>query len=179
MSLSKLKSVFVFFIVLSAVFGLFALKSVLNEPITLNQQQENLAQEIAKTYQIDIADAKMYVQEAYFAAGTKQIEPTLILAVISVESGFQAIAKSKVGATGLMQVMPKVHKEKFEAFGGTDYAQHPIINMRVGTSILAEYIKRYGSVPKALQAYNGDKNGTKYSKKVLAVKNHLDRFVLV
>ena len=70
------------------------------------------------------------------------LDPTLILAVMAVESSFNPFAQSPVGAQGLMQVMTKVHDDKYEAFGGTHAAFDPVTNLRVGVQVLKECIAR-------------------------------------
>src|SRR3546814_19444256 len=71
----------------------------------------------------------------------------LVLAVIAIESRYNPYAESHVGAQGLMQVMTKVHKDKFEVFSdGPIAALNPIANIRVGTQILYDCIKRRRSI---------------------------------
>jgi soluble lytic murein transglycosylase-like protein len=60
------------------------------------------------------------------------------LAVMAIESNFHPYIQSKVGAQGLMQVMPKVHAQRYEEFGGKLAAFDPITNLRVGVSVLVE-----------------------------------------
>jgi hypothetical protein len=79
----------------------------------------------------------------------------LILAVISVESNFDPRAQSNRGAQGLMQVLTRVHADKFSPFGGVAAAFDPMANIRVGAQILNGYLKRDGSVEGALKAYVG------------------------
>ena len=95
------------------------------------------------------------VQEAW-SIGTKAgLDPTLILAIIAVESSFNPFAQSSVGAQGLMQVMTRVHNDKYEAFGGTHAAFDPISNLRVGVQVLKECIARAGSLHEGLKHYVG------------------------
>ena len=79
-----------------------------------------------------------------------RISPALVLAVIAVESAGRADAVSKVGATGLMQLMPATA----ERFGVTD-ASHPGQNVAGGIAYLDWLLTRFGGDPiLALAAYN-------------------------
>jgi hypothetical protein len=95
----------------------------------------------------------------------------LILAIMAIESGFNPFAQSAVGAQGLMQVMTKIHSDKYEGFGGKLAAFDPISNLRVGVKVLQECVSRAGSVEGGLKLYVGagnmeDDGG--YTAKVLA-----------
>jgi hypothetical protein len=54
-----------------------------------------------------------------------------------------------------MQVLTRVHAEKFMPFGGIPAAFDPVANIRVGSAILKEYLRREGSVEGALKSYVG------------------------
>ena len=86
------------------------------------------------------------------------LDPTLILAIMAVESSFNPFAQSPVGAQGLMQVMTKVHDDKYEAFGGSHAAFDPVTNLRVGVQVLKECIARAGSLEAGLRLYVGAAN---------------------
>ena len=60
-----------------------------------------------------------------------------------------------VGAQGLMQVMSKVHRDKFREHGGMHAALDPVANLRVGSAILKDYVKAGGSVEAGLKRYVG------------------------
>jgi soluble lytic murein transglycosylase-like protein len=91
------------------------------------------------------------VAASYETATTYRLDPHLLLAVISIESGFNPLAESNMGAVGLMQIMPKAHADKLKAFGGEKLALDPWVNMQVGAQILREYLDRFGSETAALR----------------------------
>jgi Transglycosylase SLT domain len=116
------------------------------------------------------------VQEAWQVGGRAGLDPTLILAIMAIESSFNPFAQSSVGAQGLMQVMTKVHDDKYEAFGGNLAAFDPVTNLRVGVQVLKECIARAGSLEAGLKFYVGAANLTDdggYAGKVLAEQQHL------
>jgi hypothetical protein len=122
---------------------------------TLSREQQNLAQFIASTYRVAAWQTQWFVEHAYRTARELKLDPFLILAVISVESNFDPQAQSHRGAQGLMQVLTQVHADKFSPFGGVAAAFDPLANIRVGAQILADYLRRAGSVEGALKAYVG------------------------
>jgi soluble lytic murein transglycosylase-like protein len=63
-----------------------------------------------------------------------------------------------VGAQGLMQVMTRVHDDKYEAFGGNLAAFDPLTNLRVGVQVLKECIQRAGGLEEGLRYYVGAAN---------------------
>lgn len=107
------------------------------------------------------------------------LDPLLILAVIAVESRFNPIAESIVGAKGLMQVVPAMHEDKLGTLGGARGLFDPMINIYVGTQILSEYIVRQGGLQAGLQYYNGAASDAtaSYAKKVLAEQERLRQAV--
>lgn len=121
----------------------------------LDAEQQNVARFIARRYRVAIDQTQHFVEYAYRIASEFKIDPLLILAVISVESSFDPKAQSHQGAQGLMQVLTRVHAEKFAPFGGVAAAFDPLANIRVGAQILKEYLGRDGTVEGALKAYVG------------------------
>jgi soluble lytic murein transglycosylase-like protein len=104
------------------------------------------------------------------------LDPTLILAVMAIESGFNPFAESPVGAQGLMQVVTKVHRDKYETYGGHLTAFDPVTNLRVGVKVLQDCIKRGGSIEMGLRFYVGAANlldDGGYVAKVLAEHGRL------
>ena len=87
-----------------------------------------------------------------------ELDPTLILAVMNVESHYDNFAVSPVGAMGLMQVMPKTGEELAQKLGipwrGSQTLFDPTANVRLGVAYLKQLSERYGSMHTALAAYN-------------------------
>ena len=119
------------------------------------KQQEFVTSWLSRRYRVAGDAADMLVSTAYLTANEIKLDPLLILAVMAIESRFNPFAESPVGAQGLMQVMSKVHKEKFQEMGGTRAALNPVANIRVGSQILKEYVTRGGSVEAGLKSYVG------------------------
>ena len=136
-----------------------------------------LSEYVAKRYRVSQDMAFDLVGLAYKAGKELQLDPLLIIAVISVESGFNPIAESVAGAKGLMQIIPKYHGDKLEEFGGPGAVFDPATNIQVGAQILKEYIRRTGNVGIGLQMYAGalGDDGDQYTNKVLGVKQRLQQ----
>jgi soluble lytic murein transglycosylase-like protein len=99
----------------------------------------------------------------------------LILAIIANESKFHPLLVSPVGALGLMQIMPNVHKRKLAAYGGENAALNPEINMMVGAGIISSFIRTTGSLEGGLAMYVGAGYDTSHPY-VYKVKYELDVF---
>lgn len=146
------------------------------DPSELNRQQAAVAYWLARRYKVAPEPVSRLVQEAWAVGKQANMDPTLILAVMAIESSFNPFAQSPVGAQGLMQVMTRVHDNKYEAFGGQHAAFDPVTNLRVGVQVLKECIQRAGSVEGGLKFYVGaanlDADGG-YGGKVLAEQARL------
>lgn len=147
-------------------------------------QQFNLSQEqvkalehyIARKYRVAKQVVDRLVESVLVAGAELKVNPVLILAVMSVESRFNPYAESSVGAQGLMQVMTRVHTDKFEKLDRPPTAAfNPEVNIRIGVQILSDCIRRRGSEIAGLKCYVGattaDDGG--YSKKVQAEKRRM------
>ncbi len=125
------------------------------DPKDLPRQQAAVAQWIARRYKVAPEPIGRLVQEAWAVGQRASLDPTLILAIMAVESSFNPFAQSAVGAQGLMQVMTRVHDDKYSAFGGNLAAFDPVTNLRVGVQVLKECIARAGGVEAGLRSYVG------------------------
>ena len=114
-----------------------------------------MASWLSRRYRVAPEPISRLVQEAWDIGQRAELDPTLILAIMAIESSFNPFAQSPVGAQGLMQVMTRVHDDKYEAFGGKHAAFDPVTNLRVGVQVLKECIARAGSVEAGLRYYVG------------------------
>ena len=142
----------------------------------LNKQQTAVASWLSRRYRVAPEPVSRIVQEAWLVGRGANLDPTLILAIMAVESSFNPFAQSKVGAQGLMQVMTQLHDKKYLPFGGTHTAFDPVTNLRVGVQVLKDCLRLAGDIPTALQYYSGAArlpNDQGYANKVLSVQTHI------
>ena len=142
----------------------------------LEREQRLVTEYIAKRYRVADSAVSGFVATAYKAGYQYNVDPMLVLAVMAVESRYNPVAESSVGARGLMQVMPKFHLDKLVDHGGEPALLEPEVNILVGTRILREYQRRLGDTEAALQMYAGalDEPTAQYAAKVFAEKARLD-----
>lgn len=148
------------------------------DPQDLPKQQASVALWLSKKYRIAPEPLSALVSEAYDIGKRVQVDPTLILAVMAIESGFNPFAQSHVGAQGLMQVMTRIHSDKYENYGGKFAAFDPLANLRVGAKVLQDCIRAAGSVEGGLKYYVGAANMEDdggYAAKVMTEYGRLQR----
>lgn len=144
--------------------------------VHLAQEQRVVTEYIARRYRVSEVAVGGFVDTAYRAGARHSLDPLLILAVMAVESRYNPVAKSDMGAKGLMQVIPRFHLEKLADHGGELALLEPEVNILVGAQILREYLNRFRDLETALQMYAGalDEPTAQYSAKVFAEKARLD-----
>jgi hypothetical protein len=142
--------------------------------------QRALVEEVARRFRIAVAPAGHVVETAFRAGTQVGLDPLLVLAVIAIESRFNPIAESVVGAKGLMQIIPRFHIAKLERYGGEQAVLDPETNILVGARILQEYVYRTGTLEAGLQFYNGAfaDGSAKYAQKVMAERGRLEQALL-
>jgi soluble lytic murein transglycosylase-like protein len=93
------------------------------------------------------------------AAKAAALDPNLVASVALQESAFNPLAVSAVGARGLLQIMPAIGAELSRAAGRPRFDPSdlfdPETNATLGSRHLSDYRRRFGSIPRALAAYNG------------------------
>ena len=134
-----------------------------------------LVRYLSRRFLVATSATERMVAAAFRAAREVGLDPLLVLAVISVESRFNPIAESDMGAKGLMQIIPKYHPVKLAAVGGEAAVWDPEANIAVGARILQEYVYRTGTLEAGLQFYNGalGDSSAQYAQKVLAERGRL------
>ncbi len=142
----------------------------------LEREKRAVAEYISRRYRVAEEAVSAYVATAYYAGALHSVDPILILAVMAIESRYNPVAESVMGAKGLMQVIPKYHLEKLSSHGGEQALLDPEVNILVGAQILREYHRRLGDLESALQMYAGalDDPTSQYSAKVLAERARLE-----
>ena len=146
-------------------------------PERLDATQQALVEHLSRRFFIAATATERMVVAAFRAAREVGLDPLLVLAVISIESRFNPIAESVMGAKGLMQIIPKYHLDKLNAAGGEDAVFDPESNIRIGARILQEYVYRTGTLEAGLQFYNGAfrDNSAQYAQKVFAERLRLEQ----
>ena len=147
----------------------------LNALPVLTSEMARIRDWVSAEYSVSSDQLEPIFQQAISSAADAGFDPILIIAVMAIESGFDATAVSHKGAQGLMQIIPRWHKDKIGDDADDDVLFDPQINVRVGTQVLAEAVKRFGSLQSALQYYAGARNDPKarYTQKVLAMQRLL------
>lgn len=129
-------------------------------------QTEYLAEKLRKSPQ----SLQQYVELAWAEASRRpELRPELLIAIMHKESTFRPKVQSRYGAQGLMQVVRRWHREKLHA---SESLFDPVVNVRVGTDVLEEYLEwADGDLSKALAKYSGNARG--YAKTVISESRKL------
>ena len=110
-----------------------------------------------------------FLQTVWYESQRAGLEPSLVLGLIQVESGFRKFAISTAGARGFTQVMP--FWTRVLAEGDASVLFQTQTNLRFGCVILRHYLDlEAGDLFMALGRYNGSRGQTPYPNAVLAAK---------
>jgi soluble lytic murein transglycosylase-like protein len=132
---------------------------------------------VAQRYRVSPLALQPVFEVAQAVARERNLDPLLIVAVISVESGFNPFAQSAMGAQGLMQIIPRFHQDKLPRASDKSAFLDPLVNVQMGARILHEAIRRQGGLTQGLQYYAGasDDPEQTYANKVIAEKQRLEQ----
>ncbi len=114
---------------------------------------------------------KEFLQTVWYESRRAGLDTALVLGLIQVESNFRKHAISKVGARGLMQVMPFWVRSIGD--GDASSLFHQQANLRFGCVILRHYLDREnGDLFYGLGRYNGSRGRNEYPNAVLSAKRN-------
>lgn len=140
----------------------------------LDRRQKAVAAWLSRRYNIAPLAMDQLVSSAWQIGRQEQLDPTLLLAVMAVESSFNPYARGAVGATGLMQVKPTAGADVVAAGAAAAAAVDPTANVRLGAAALKDAIARGGSLQAGLRMYVGsDASDDAYADRVLAERARL------
>jgi hypothetical protein len=143
----------------------------------LSHDQLAVTRWLSSKYKVSQEPLAALVSEAWALGERSQISPTLILAVMAIESRFNPFASGHLGGLGLMQIEPEEHVSTLSPFGGRLAAFDPLTNLRVGTRMLQGLIQDANTLEDALRLYSvasGQPNNDAYVDRVLAEQKLLD-----
>jgi len=141
------------------------------DPKQLKAEQVLVVQWLSKRYRVAPEPVARLAHEAWKVAPRAKLDPLLVMAVIAIESSFNPFAQSPVGAQGLMQVVTRVHDDKYASFGGRHAAFDPVSNLKVGIQVLRDCVNKTGQVEDGLRCYvgaNATEGDNPYALRVLA-----------
>jgi soluble lytic murein transglycosylase-like protein len=129
-----------------------------------NGTPDVLSHELASSYL-----RREFLQTVWYESQRAGLEPSLVLGLIQVESGFRKFAISSAGARGFMQVMP--FWTRVLAEGDASVLFQAQTNLRFGCVILRHYLNvENGDLFLALGRYNGSRGQAQYPNAVLAAQ---------
>ena len=144
-------------------------------PTTLSPRMQRALDYVKTRYKVSKEAVHPLFETVQRISKEHGIDPLLIVAIIGIESGFKADAKSAGGGHGLMQIIPRYHLNKIPDGLGVKGLMDPAVNVKVGTIILDDAISRAGNPVGGLQSYNGSKKKKLFANRVLAEKARMER----
>ena len=143
----------------------------------LQPEQARVTRWLSRKYRIAPQPLSTLVAEAWQVGQLSQLPPTLILAVMAVESGFNPFARGTQGAMGLMQIEPSSHEDTLSQFGGKLAAFDPLTNLRLGARQLQASIQQGGSIEEGLRQYAliSGASDSAYVERVMSEHRQLER----
>lgn len=145
-------------------------------PVVLSARMQGALDYVKRRYRVSPEALVPVFEVAQLIGKERRIDPLLIVAIIGIESGFNPFAESSMGARGLMQIIPRFHRDKVPDGAGDGSLLDPLTNIRVGVLVLEEAIRIRGGLVAGLQQYAGSSEPDgNYASKVLAEKERLEQ----
>lgn len=139
-------------------------------------QKKAIITYLATKYKKPEAMVQRIVYSAFSEASAFGISPLLVLAMVEKESGLRHDVVNGYGAVGLMQVVPRFHKDKLAGMPVSSL-KTPEVNIKVGIKVLKESIDNQGgNLEKGLKQYSG--GSSQYKPKVMRFKRQLEEIAL-
>lgn len=169
----SIKIIFGVFLLACSIFAA-AQTDVMSLFVNSFDEQQVMAQWVVDNGPEDmtLGKAQSIVKNVYAHAYSNNINPQLLLAMIKQESNFNKFAKSKAGAKGLMQVIPRWHRDKLK--GRNPYSES--VSIEVGSIIFRDCLDKFSNNSRrAFSCYSG---GAKdYMRKVVSYQKHMTKYV--
>jgi soluble lytic murein transglycosylase-like protein len=126
-----------------------------------------------KQYQEEHRSRVEFLETLWYECKRAGLEPSLVLGLVQVESGFRKFVVSSAGARGYMQVMP--FWARLIGDGDASRLFHLQTNLRFGCVILRHYLDaERGDMFLALGRYNGSRGRPEYPMAVFAARRRWD-----
>jgi hypothetical protein len=146
----------------------------------LPKDQLAVTQWLSRRYRVSPEPVAALVIEAWAVGERSQIPPSLILAIVAIESKFNPFTAGTQGAMGLMQIDPDAHVKALAPFGGRLAVFDPVTNLRVGVRHLQDLMLQSETIEVALRQYASDSGQTEdgtYVERVLNEQKLLEKLL--
>jgi soluble lytic murein transglycosylase-like protein len=146
----------------------------------LSKSQAAVTYWLSRRYRVSPEPVAALVTEAWAVGERSQIPPTLLLAIMAIESKFNPFTAGTQGAMGLMQIDPEARAMELAPFGGRLAVFDPVTNLRVGARHLQDLILQSETIEEALRQYaaaSGQTEDGPYVEKVLNEQKLLDKLL--
>jgi len=157
-----------------------ASRATTQNPKTLSAEQMTVTRWLGRKYRVAHEPLAAMVSQAWTLGQRSQLPPTLILAIVGVESRFNPYATGNQGTVGLMQIDKDAHAEALQYFGGPLAAFDPLTNLRLGVRHLQGLAQQTNSMEEALALYgtsSGQADESQYVERVLNEQRLLDKLI--
>lgn len=140
--------------------------------------RERIAEHLARKYRKPGAEVERIVSASYAMTKEFGLSPLLLLAMAQKESSLKPYAMSSYGAKGLLQVVPRFHRDKLVRHGLAEEDLFTVEhNMRIGAAVLTEYLQKAdGNLELALVKYSG--NARNYARRVALFEQELQLLLM-
>lgn len=146
----------------------------------LQKNQLAITYSLSRRYRVSPEPIAALVTEAWEVGERSQIAPTLLLAIMAIESKFNPFTAGTQGAMGLMQIDPDARATELSPFGGRLAVFDPVTNLRVGARHLQDLMLQSETMEEALRQYaisSGQSEVGPYVERVLNEQKLLDKML--